>query len=191
MSSTQSTESRGAWLFRKLAGIFGARFVDMWRDVDPVEAHATWTLATRELSREALQRGISACFTMRRVPTLPEFLEACRPAPAVYTPNHAALTDERRTSPAEARAQLAKVRAVAEQALKDTTPPMGGGIRWAYRLLERAAGGHYVTPGQIGQAKQAIEAWQLTHGRIERSREPGSDDEDIVADATRSTEEQE
>jgi hypothetical protein len=170
MSSSQSTESRGAWLFRKMAGIFGARFVDMWRDVDPVDAHATWTQATRELSREALQRGIATCYHMRAAPTLPEFLAACSAQPAIVA--NRTLTDETNRTPAP----------VARERLAEAMGMIGGmtpGIAWAYRLIERSERGEHITTLQLVHAREAIEAWSITHTRIEREREPGCDDDEM------------
>jgi hypothetical protein len=172
--SSQSTETRGQWLWRKLGAIFGARFLDMWANIDPADVQTEWTSALHGLPREALQRGVSACYHMRQPPTLPEFLEACRAQPAMYA--NRTLTDEtNRTPPDEARARLAEAAA----AIAKTEP----GIAWAYRLIERADLGEPVTVTQLEHARAAIAAWETTHGTAnaqgegEPLREPGCDDE--------------
>ncbi|MEM5403796.1 hypothetical protein [Paraburkholderia unamae] len=181
--TSPGTETRGAWLWRKMANVYGAQFLDMWEGVDAADMQDTWTEALRaaNVTREGLMRGVSKLWHVRRPPTLPEFIELCAPPSAMYRQRALALIDERRTSPEEARAQLAKVRALAEQVLVDSRGTSAAGIRWANRLLERAAAGEYVTPGQVEHAKQAIEQWRMTHGRHDNGheREPGCDDEVI------------
>ncbi|MBB5469355.1 hypothetical protein HDG32_005502 [Paraburkholderia sp. CI2] len=178
-------------LFARMESIYGSRFHDMWRGGEIVEIKATWREGLANVTDEGLKRGVAALFHEQHPPTLPRFIDLCRPQPAMYTPNVAALTDDRRSSPEVAREQLAKIRETANGLLRQHGAPAGGGIRWAYRLLQRASDGEHITAHQIAFAKEAIENYNLTHGRIERSREPGSDDEDCVAPATCSTEEQE
>lgn len=178
MPSTDTQPSRGEWLFRKMAAIFGSRFADMWRGVDPADIHAEWTQAMRGMSREALQRGIAAMYRAKYPPTIGEFLAMCEPPPAMYRPNQLAL-DAPRTPPAQAREQLAKIRDLASDLLRKNGVPLGGGIRWAYRLLQRAAAGEHITAHQIDFAKAAIEAYNRSHGRS-GERQPGDDDEPEV-----------
>ena len=177
MSSAQSTETRGAWLWRKLAAIFGAKFLDMWANIDPADVQAEWTHATHGLPREALMRGVGACYHMRYVPTLPEFLEACRGQPAIA---NRALTDEtNRTPPDEARAKLKDI----AKSITRSAPVAGQGIAWAHRLIGRAEHGEHITATQLEHARAAIAAWETTHGTAnaqgegEPLREPGCDDE--------------
>jgi hypothetical protein len=155
--------------------IYGARFLDMWEGVDVNEMQATWSDGMRGMSREALQRGITALYHAKHPPTLPEFLELCKAGPAMYRPNQFAL-DAPRTPPAEAREQLAKIHEVASRLLSQHGAPLGGGIRWAYRLLQRAANGDHITQHQIDFAKDAIENYNRSHGRHD-TRQPGDDDE--------------
>lgn len=175
MSST-ITESRGTWLWRKMAACFGERFFAMWRNVDEVEMQAVWTEGLRGITRENLQRGMSAMLHRRTPPTLGEFVELCEPVPSMYRQNTLALTDERRTPPEQARAQLVTIHEIARGVLRKHGAPAGGGIRWAHRLLQRAADGEQTTPHQVAFAKNAIESYQRSHGR-HGQREPGSDDE--------------
>jgi hypothetical protein len=178
MSSPSSTETRGAWLWRKMMFIYGARFLDMWEGVDVNEMQTTWTDALRGMSRDDLQRGVAALYRTRHPPTLPDFLELCKPVPAMYRANPLAL-DAPRTPPEQAREQLAKLRDIANDLLRKNGVPLGGGIRWAYRLLQRASDGENITQHQIAFAKEAIENYNRTHGRSS-PREPGDDDEPEV-----------
>lgn len=179
MSSVPSTESRGAWLWRRMSSIFGARFLDMWQAVDPVDMQAEWSAALRGMSREELQRGISRLYHTSHPPTLPEFLVLCRDNPAMYRQVHLPITDEAnrtqsaeaRTQSAEARAQLAKVRELAQVIVREH-PQRNGAVQWAHRLLQRAADGEHVSLHQIACAKDAIEAWDVAHGRFDRDPRP-------------------
>ncbi|MGF6607087.1 hypothetical protein OKW45_001987 [Paraburkholderia sp. WSM4175] len=167
-------------LFARMESIWGARFQDFWRNVsDPNEVKAVWGEGLADVTDEGLKRGVAALFHEPGPPTLPRFLELCRPQPAMYTPNRAALTDERRTAPGEAREQLARIREIAAGLLREHGAPAGGGIRWAFRLLQLAENGEHITANQIGFAKEAIENYNRTHGQHENghAREPGSDDE--------------
>ena len=164
-------------LFAKMESIYGSPFRSMWGNVDADEMKSTWKqgLSAANLTDDGLRRGVSSLFHTKRTPNLPEFIELCAPTPAMYRQNNLALTDDRRTSPAEARAQLAKIAEIAKGLLREHGAPAGGGIRWAYRLLQRAADGEHITPHQIAFAKEAIENYDRTHGRVKR--EPGCDDE--------------
>ncbi|MFP4891248.1 hypothetical protein [Paraburkholderia sp. EG304] len=168
-----------AWiekLFARMSAIYGARFADLWRGVPIDDIKAIWRYGLAGTSDEGLRRGAAALFHTKYPPTLPEFIELCAPEPTMYQ-QHPALTDERRTSPDQAREQLAKIRELASGLLRKHGAPAGGGIRWAYRLLQRAQDGEPITPHQIAFAKEAIEAYNRTHGR-RGEREPGSDDEE-------------
>jgi len=176
-SSISSTETCGAWLWRKMMNVYGARFLDMWEGVNVEEMQITWSEGLRGISREALQRGIAKLYYAKHPPTLPEFIALCEPHPAMYRQHYLVLTSEpNRTHPAEARARLAKVREAAQSILRNPNE-RGQGIAWAHRLIARAARGEHVTLHQVTCAKAAIEQWQTTHGAVRHNREPGSDDE--------------
>lgn len=174
---SSSTETRGEWLYRKMASIYGERFYAMWHNVDPNEMKIEWSDGLRGLSREALMLGIARLHHTRHCPTLPEFLELCLPHPAMNA--RPALTDERHTPPEEARKRLAEAAAV----VMKTAP----GIAWAHKLIARHEAGEHITANQLRIANEAITAWQLTHGTArpqgegESFREPGCDDEEVTA----------
>jgi hypothetical protein len=194
MSSAQSTETRGAWLWRKMAAIYGVRFLDMWAGVDPLDVQAEWTTALQGIPRERLMRGISGLWHTRNVPTLPEFIALCEPQPAMYTP-HTMLPDDCRTPSDEARAKLADI----AKSITRSAPVVDRGIAWAQRIVDEAAAGRVLPGNRLEVARAAIDVWMLTHGTAtaharepEREheplhgqpsqREPGCDDE--VVDAT-------
>ncbi|WP_322092792.1 hypothetical protein [Paraburkholderia bannensis] len=167
-----------AWiekLFARMASIWGSRFADMWRDTDLDEVKSVWRASLSDVTDDGLRRGVSKLIHHLHPPDLPAFRRLCEAEPAMYQQNTLALTDERRTPPEQAREQLAQIRDLAKGLLREHGAPAGGGIRWAYRLLQRAADGERITPHQIAFAKEAIENFNRTHGRAKR--EPGSDDE--------------
>ena len=66
-------------LFQTLLGFYGNKFVDLWRDMDPAEVKAVWRQELRTMTADELRRGIDGCRTRAWPPTLPEFLQLCRP----------------------------------------------------------------------------------------------------------------
>ncbi len=183
-------------LFTRLTAIYGQRFVDMWHQAEPQVFRETWGLGLKGFTANEIKRGIGACFHTKYAPTLPEFLELCRPPPKPTPPAsavpHACLTDQREPVTAEGSAQAAMLRnEVVPQALSRPD-----GIAWAYRLLERRTANGL----QIAFAKEAIARWHATHHvasdvqddpldvptrvpspHIYGDREPGSDDEEVAA----------
>ena len=71
-----------AWvdrLFSVLVSFYGARFADMWRGSDLNQVRAVWASELGGYSGEEIARGIAGCRARHWPPTLPEFLELCRP----------------------------------------------------------------------------------------------------------------
>lgn len=174
MSSAQSTETRGAWLWKKMSAVFGAKFLDLWANVDPLDVQAEWTIALHGMSREDLQRGISALYRTRYAPTLPEFLALCEPPRPVPLAHRHRIEDavERTDSPT-ARAKLA---GIAGTIALHNQP----GVEWARRIVEQSRT-EAVPAMKLAMAKEAIRNFE-TLNPLE-PREPGCDDEE-VADAT-------
>lgn len=174
---SQSTDTRGDWLFRKMAAIYGSTFLDKWRDVDMVEMKAEWTAAMRGMHGDALRRGIAALYHVKNPPNLPEFLDLCKPPasiPAMHRQNALALTNEAdRTPPEQAREQLGRIRDLAQGVMREAHAT-GSGIEWAHRIIRRAAGGEHITSQQMTVAQEAIAAWDLTNPRY-RAKEPEID----------------
>jgi hypothetical protein len=139
-----------------MSAIYGARFLDMWQAVDPADVQIEWSHALAGIPRDALTRAVARLYHTRYVPTLPEFIELCAPVPAMHRQPALAL-DSPRTSPEQAREQLAEIRDLAAELLRSHRSLRGGDLRWAYRLLQRAADGEHITAHQIGMARDAIE----------------------------------
>jgi hypothetical protein len=173
MSSTRNTESRGEWLWKKMSAIYGARFLDLWSSVDPLDVQAEWSTALRGMAREDLLRGVAALYRTRYAPTLPEFLMLCEPPRPIPLAHQFRIEDavERTDSPT-ARAKLADIAGTITQQQRT-------GIAWARRIVD-AAKTEAVPAMKLALAKEAIRKWEATNTPADR--EPGCDDE--VADAT-------
>ena len=174
--SAQSTETLGAYVFRKMALVYGSKFTSLWADVDPEEAKAEWSIALRGMSREDLRRGIAALYHTRYCPTLPEFLALCEPPRPVPLAHQFRIEDNvDRTDSPTARAKLAEIAGT----ITRREPSPGKGIAWARRIVD-AAKTEAVPALKLAMAQEAIRKWEATNTPADR--EPGCDDE--VADAT-------
>lgn len=70
-----------AWierLFERMAGLYGARFADVWRGTDPERVKRIWAEELAGFGGEEIARGVQALKTRDWPPTLPEFLRLCR-----------------------------------------------------------------------------------------------------------------
>jgi len=63
-----------------MSGLYGARFADAWRGVDPSVIKKVWATELGGYSAEEIVRGLQMCSKRDWPPTLPEFLKMCRPA---------------------------------------------------------------------------------------------------------------
>ena len=66
-------------LFNRLAAMYGAKFTDQWKGVDPAYLKAVWAEELSAYAVDEIKRGLDACRTRIWPPTLPEFLQLCRP----------------------------------------------------------------------------------------------------------------
>lgn len=171
MSQT-NRETHGDWLFAKMAALYGARFADMWRGVDATEVRAEWTQALHDMRRDDLQRGIGALYHARFPPTLPEFLDLCRPPAPVPLAHQFPIEDNvARTDSATARVNLAGI----ARTISVRNQP---GIEWARRIVETAR--TVAVPAQkLAMAEEAIRRFKSLNPP--RKREPGDDDESPTA----------
>jgi len=82
-SATSSTsrlpESWTERLLDRLAAMYGQKFTDQWRGVDPTYLKSVWSEELASFSVDEIKRGLAACRTRPWPPTLPEFLSLCRP----------------------------------------------------------------------------------------------------------------
>lgn len=159
-------------LFKKMGAIYGARFTDLWRDVDLSEVRKTWAEGLGSISHDNLRRGVAALYRTKYPPTLPEFIELCAPQVPMYRPP--SLSDvTNRTPPPEARIKLAGLAA-------SIVRTQGTGIEWARRILAEAETRH-LPAMKIAIAEEAVRKFNLYNPppepAPEREREPCDDDE--------------
>lgn len=81
-STLRQPPLRADWierLFDRMSGMYGARFADAWRGVDPERVKRTWSEELAGFSGDEIARGVTALKTRDWPPTLPEFAKLCRP----------------------------------------------------------------------------------------------------------------
>lgn len=81
-STSRQPPLRADWierLFERMSGLYGARFADAWRGVDPERVKRTWAEELAGFSGDEIARGVTALKTRDWPPTLPEFAKLCRP----------------------------------------------------------------------------------------------------------------
>lgn len=66
-------------LFARMEGMYGSKFLDMWRGADIAVVKALWSEEMGKLSAEELKRGYSALMSRDWPPSLPEYVKMCRP----------------------------------------------------------------------------------------------------------------
>ena len=66
-------------LWQRFMLMYGNKFADMWRDLDPVAVKHAWGEELYGYTADELKRGLAWCKTQTWPPTLPEFMCACRP----------------------------------------------------------------------------------------------------------------
>lgn len=69
-------------LFDRMAAMYGAKFADQWRGIDPAKVRAMWAekLAGFADKPQAIKSALDALDERPFPPTLPEFLQLCREA---------------------------------------------------------------------------------------------------------------
>lgn len=73
---------QSAWidrLWQRFLMMYGNKFADMWRDLDPNAVKRAWAEDLAGYSADELKRGLDWCKTQDWPPTLPAFMTACRP----------------------------------------------------------------------------------------------------------------
>ena len=109
-------------LFARMSATYGARFADMWANLDLAEVKATWRAGLAGISDEGLKRGVSKLPFCPHPPDLPAFRRLCEGQPATYRPP-VALADNRRADPATVEANLAKLREIVAPLKAKVTKP--------------------------------------------------------------------
>lgn len=72
-----------AWierLFERFTTMYGNKFLDVWRNLDIDSVKQAWAEDLAGFTAEELKRGIAACKMEEWPPTLPQFMNLCRPA---------------------------------------------------------------------------------------------------------------
>lgn len=67
-----------AALFSKLSGMYGNKFSDMWRGIDPEMVKRTWAERLVVYPPEVLKYALSECDNYPNPPSLPQFVQLCR-----------------------------------------------------------------------------------------------------------------
>lgn len=67
-------------LFARFSAMYGRKFADLWADCNLRDVKATWAEDLAGFTGEEIKRGVDACKTRTFPPTLPEFIQLCRPA---------------------------------------------------------------------------------------------------------------
>lgn len=71
-----------AWierLFERLSVMYGNKFIDLWRGLDLDSVKRAWAEDLAGLTTDELKRGLDACKREEWPPTLPQFINLCRP----------------------------------------------------------------------------------------------------------------
>lgn len=66
-------------LFDRFVIMYGKRFLDMWSGIDPAKLKEAWAEEIEGYTVDELKRGVEGCKGKEWPPTLPEFLNLCRP----------------------------------------------------------------------------------------------------------------
>jgi len=71
-----------AWverIFTVLSARYGKQFADMWAGQNTAAIKAVWSDDMAGFTGDEIRRGLEACKTRRYPPSLPDFIELCRP----------------------------------------------------------------------------------------------------------------
>lgn len=82
MTSATLPALPSAWidrLWQRFLVMYGNKFADMWRDLDPDAVKQAWAEDLAGYTADELKRGLEWCKTQSWPPTLPQFMTACRP----------------------------------------------------------------------------------------------------------------
>ena len=66
-------------LFVRMQGMYGSKFLDMWRDTNTDVVKSLWAEEMGKLTAEELKRGYAALMTRDWPPSLPEYVKMCKP----------------------------------------------------------------------------------------------------------------
>jgi hypothetical protein len=72
---------------------FGRHFADMWGAIPADDMKAVWADDLAGFSGDEIRRGLDGCKGLKFPPTLPEFLQLCRPPPDYQVAYHEAVRE--------------------------------------------------------------------------------------------------
>lgn len=135
--------------------MYGSKFNDMWREMEPEEVKKCWSYELRIFSIEQVGIAVSGLKNKPFPPTLPEFIALCESArsqkprgqdvPAIAAPDAVQLDDE--------ASESIKARWLAMSAKVGNGAP---NRMWAHKILERVAHGEIMSLASVTLAKQAL-----------------------------------
>ena len=147
-------------IFTRLAGLYGARFSDMWAGTDAEHVRAAWLSGIQRLSAPEIDAGLQFCIQRPFPPTLPEFVQMCRANGNARTTM--APLPKRGEDPGAEKARAACMALVSKIA---TDKPRG--LNWAEKLRDLHASG-----GRLSVMQR--EMYQAALGRHQGSGQTAS-----------------
>ncbi len=145
-------------LFGQMELMFGSKFSNLWRNVDPVKMRAHWAekLGGFADKPDAIRQAIAACEEMEDPPNLAQFLKLCRDSARRCADKVNAL--EHKLTPEEREAG-AKIAHKANEVIKSS--PGYDYKGWAKRLRIEYMAGVRLNNSQISAASVALdETWE-------------------------------
>jgi len=135
-------------IFSKLTVTYGRAWLSMWEGVDIDSVKADWAgeLSIYQQNPAAIAHALDN-LPASKPPTVLQFREVCRTAPAAATP--------RLSAPAPNPEQVARV-AAAAKALHKRPLSATGNLQWAIRLQERERRGPGLTQFQRDAWRDAL-----------------------------------
>lgn len=140
------------YLFSRLSGMYGARFIDQWRASDPAVVKHEWCVELAEFDGPRLRWAIDRVADhYPHPPTAPEFKRLCKQAPRTEAPKE----PEEPIDPAQAAAALQRIQEVAAaKAAEKPAIPGVDGLLWVHQVMARARRRESVPSYSVALARQ-------------------------------------
>lgn len=84
--------TRGEKLIKLFSMLYGAKFTDQWKSIDPENLSRAWSEELAGFTSAELNHGFGQCRSKPWPPTLPEFMTLCRPPVDYEASYHHAIT---------------------------------------------------------------------------------------------------
>jgi len=152
-----SMERQSAWLdsavnmlWERFENRYGSLWMDRWAGLPMSRVKAEWTEELRGFKADALKHGFDSVKGNKFPPTLPEFVDACRRAPAdipLPLPAPELSVEER----------MDRARQLEAEASRPSSYDYRG---WCKELKRRYLAGEHLLPVQVSMASEAMnEVW--------------------------------